>query len=289
MDGAAGLIERAAARLREGINQPEITPRQPVLAAKLAEPSLTPEALVRNCTLDYATLARSGILAPWSGTQRVVEEFRIIKRNIMARWISDEAKLSEGVARTVMLTSSKPREGKTFASISLALAFAAEKELATVLIDADPQRGEVARLLNLASQPGLSEVLSRETQLSEALVQTDLPNLVVLPSGAQGARVPELLSGEGPSLVFAQLARRYPKHVIIIDTAPCLASTGPAALATSVDQIVFVIEAAQTQRSEVEAAIHLLSGCRKISFLLNKIPESTENFGSYSYYGKLSR
>src|SRR4029450_6475242 len=114
--------------------------------AKPAEPSpLTPEALVQNCTLDYATLAGSGILAPWSGTQRVVEEFRIIKRNIMARGqISQERTLSEGVARTVMLPSSKPREGKTFASISLALAFAAEKELETVLIDADPQRGEVA-------------------------------------------------------------------------------------------------------------------------------------------------
>lgn len=288
MDRRAGIIERAAARLREGLNAAEVTPLQPVVITEATRASLTAEALVRSCTLDYVSLARSGICTPWSATRRVAEEIRIIKQNIMARWhTSDDAKTSKGMPRTVMLTSSKPGEGKTFASINLALAFAAEEDLTTVLVDADPMRGDVAKRLNLAPQPGLTEVISGKTRLPEALVQTDLANLIVLPSGAHGPQAPELLSGRGPNVVFADLARRYPKHVMIVDTAPCLASTGPAGLATSVEQIIFVIEAGQTQRQEVEAAVRLLSGCRQISFLLNKAPDSTEHFGSYSYYGAL--
>jgi receptor protein-tyrosine kinase len=222
---------------------------------------------------------------PWSATGRVVEEFRIIKRNIIFRWQTPEyLETSNGSPRVVMVTSSKPREGKTFASINLALAFVAEENLTTVLIDADPVRGDAAKFLKIPPQPGLTEVLSGEVPLTDALIQTDLPNLTVLPSGSNGPHIPELLTGRGPRLLFAELARRYPEHVIVVDTAPCLASTAPAGLAPIVNQIVFVIEAGQTQRPEVETALNLLSGCRYISFLLNKAPGSSEHFGAYSYF-----
>jgi len=183
-----------------------------------------------------------------------------------------------------MVTSSKPREGKTFASINLALAFVAEEGLTTILVDADGVRAEAAKYLNIPARPGFTAVLAGEVALREALVQTDLPNFLVLPSGDHGPHVPEMLTGRGPSLIFAELARWYPEHVIIIDTAPTLASTEPAGLASIVSQIVFVVEARHTQRSEVESGVSLLHACPNISFLLNKAPASSEHFGSYSYF-----
>ncbi len=73
--------------------------------------------------------------------------------------------------------------------------------------------------------------------------------------------------------------------MIIIDTPPCLASTDAAALTPVVSQIVFVIEAGRTQRTEIELSVSLISGCRQISFLLNKAPTgSSEHFGSHAYY-----
>jgi len=187
--------------------------------------------------------------------------------------------------RTVMVTSSRPREGKTYCSINLALAFAAEENLVTVLIDADAVRGDAARLLNVPPEPGLTDILGRERDLHDVLVQTDIPNLLILPPGAHGPRVPELLTGPGPTLLFTEIAKRYPAHVIIVDTPPCLASTDAAALAPVVSQIVFVVEAGHTQRAEIESAVSLISGCRQISFLLNKAPTgSSQHFGSYAYY-----
>ena len=95
----------------------------------------------------------------------------------------------------------------------------------------------------LAQQPGLADVLAGERPLHEALIQTDIPNLVILPPGAYGPHIPELLAGRAPSLLVAEIGRRYPDHVIVMDTPPCLASTDPSALAPISGQVVFVIEA----------------------------------------------
>ena len=103
------------------------------------------------------------------------------------------------------------------------------------------------------TQPGFTDLLTRERRLDEVLIQTDLPNLVVLPPGPPGPHVPELLHGKGPGLVFKEIARRYPEHVIVMDTTPCLASTDPAGFAPLTSHIVFVVEAAHTQQTEVES------------------------------------
>ena len=91
---------------------------------------------------------------PWPATARVVEEFRIVKRNIMAAWQApDYPRAANRPPRVVMVTSSRPREGKTFCSINLALAFAAEENLTTILLDADALHAGVARLLQVPPQP----------------------------------------------------------------------------------------------------------------------------------------
>lgn len=284
MDSRPGLIERAAARLRYAdvlVTEPHAR-RTPEFPGPIAEQP----PLSRQVALDHAHLAQRGISMPWATTARIVEEYRIIKRNIIFRWQTPEyLETARQAPRVIMVTSSKPREGKTFSAINLALAFAAEENLVTVLIDADPVRGDAASSLKVPAEPGLTGVLAGEVRLHEALIQTDLPNLVVLPSGAPGPHVPELLAGRGPGLLFAEIAARYPEHVIIMDTAPCLASTDPAGLAPVVSQIVFVVEAGHTQRTEIESSLNLLSSCRNISFVLNKAPTgSSDHFGAYSYY-----
>jgi len=284
MSDRGGLIERAAARLREGSSRESVPvapgiPESPVTAAALAP-------LSRSIVLDRNRLAQTGIIMPWTTSARVVEEFRIIKRNIMFPWLLPEYPNAQNRApRVVMVTSSRPREGKTYCSINLALAFAAEENLVTVLIDADAVRADAAKVLGVPSEPGFTDILNGERRLDDVLMQSDIPNLVILPPGAHGPHVPELLAGRGPNLVFAEVADRYPEHVIIMDTPPCLASTDPAALAPIVSQVVFVIEAEHTQRSEIESSLSLISNCRSISFLLNKTPVvSSDHFGSYSYY-----
>jgi protein-tyrosine kinase len=293
MDTGPGLIERAAALLKEkgsrtGPRRFEAEPR-PVDAASppISERAELLKPRTRTCILDYVALGEAGLVMPWLTSSRVVEEFRIVKHHLIATWKSIGYPLpSGGSSRIVMVTSAKPREGKTFCSLNLALTFAAEENLTVILIDADPTRAGVGQYLKIPAVPGLTTVLSGEASVTDALVQTDVTNLLVLPSGAPGPQIAELLTGAGASRVFAELIRRYPEHVIVVDTPPVLASTTPAGLSPTVAQIVFVLEAGHTQRAEIEAAVNLLSGCQHISFLLNKAPPSSGHFGSYSYYGK---
>lgn len=289
MDERAGIIERAAALLREGKTETAPANRhaeeEPASAVAPAAP------LSRSISLDRGHLARIGIIMPWTTTSRVVEEFRIVKRNIMFPWqLPDYPKAADRAPRVVMVTSSRPREGKTFCAINLALAFAAEESLATVLVDTDAVRGDAAKVLGLRTDPGLTDILSGGRTLQDVLVQTDLPNLAFLPSGRHSPHVPELLTGRGPNLLLGELAQRYPEHVIVMDSAPCLASTDPVALAPLASEVVFVVEAEHTQQGEIETSLGLLSGCRKISLLLNKAPVgASEHFGSYSYYHNVAK
>jgi protein-tyrosine kinase len=291
MNGRIDLIERAVARLRNS-SDPKRAPAPPAPAPSASEhrpapvPAARTKVLSRTVVLDAPQLLRNGILMPWASTTRIVEEYRIVKRRIMRTWDSREGGAAFGHRpRVVMITSARPREGKTFSSINLALAFAAEENLTAVLVDADTVQGETARTLQLPPEPGLIDVLLGKCSLADALIQTDIPHLVVLPSGLPGPQVPELLSGSAPGAVFAQIAEFYPNHVIILDTPPCLASTDPTALAPNADQTVFVVRAGRTQRPEVESAVSLISSCPQVSFLLNFVPVGTsEHFGTYGDY-----
>ena len=141
------------------------------------------------------------------------------------------------------------------------------------------------RTLQIPPEPGLTDVLAGKLGLSDVLVQTDLENLVVLPPGAPGPHVPELLTSAAPAHLISTITERYPNHVIVMDTPPCLASTDPTALAVIARQVVFVVEATHTQQPEIESALNMISGCSNISLLLNLVPDSaSEHFGSYSYY-----
>jgi len=293
MESRTGLIERAAALLRESGQESPVPPVMPPASeARSAASDARPLAgapvapLRQSVVLDRNHLARAGIMMPWIDAARVVEEFRIVKRNIMVPWQSpDYPRAALRPPRIIMVTRSSPREGKTFCSINLSLAFAAEANLTTILLDADALHGGVAKLLQLPQQPGFTDLLTRERRLDEVLIQTDLPNLIVLPPGPPGPHVPELLHGKGPSVIFKEIARRYPEHVIVMDTTPCLASTDPAGFAPLTSHIVFVVEAEHTQQTEVESGLSLLGGGGHTSFLLNKVPVgSSEHFGSYSYY-----
>jgi len=278
MAESIGLIERAAALLRQqDANEP-----RPSLAPT-AEPALfAPEP---QLTLDRGRLASFGIAIPSSARSRTVEEFRLVKRNLMAAWPQSDLTGDRRSGRLIMITSARPGEGKTFTSINLALAFASERDVKALLVDVDTQHPGLPKIFGIPGEKGIVDVLAGNLELSEVLIQTNLPNLMLLPAGRGGPHVPELLSSREMGALLVELMQRLSDRFIIIDTPPCMASSDAAALAPLVGQIVFVVEAHSTQQEEVEAALSMLSACPQISLLLNKSDTlASEHFGSYGYY-----
>jgi protein-tyrosine kinase len=280
MAETVGLIERAAALLRQQeVAEPAapITPRKATGGAAL---TLTSPQLV----LDRGRLAGFGIAIPSAARSRTVEEFRLVKRNLVGAWSQSDLMADHRSSRLIMVTSARPGEGKTFTSLNLALAFASERSVKALLVDVDTQRSTVPEILGIGGEKGIVDVLAGDLELPEVLIQTNIPNLMILPAGRGGPHVPELLSSREMSALLEELTQRLPDHYLIIDTPPCMASSDAAALAPLVGQIVFVVEANNTQQGEVEAALGTLSTCPRISLLLNKSDSlATEHFGSYGY------
>jgi receptor protein-tyrosine kinase len=234
--------------------------------------------------LDRGRLAGFGIAIPSAARSRTVEEFRLVKRNLVGAWSQSDLMADHRSSRLIMVTSARPGEGKTFTSLNLALAFASERSVKALLVDVDTQRSTVPEILGIGGEKGIVDVLAGDLELPEVLIQTNIPNLMILPAGRGGPHVPELLSSREMSALLEELTQRLPDHYLIIDTPPCMASSDAAALAPLVGQIVFVVEANNTQQGEIEAALGTLSTCPRISLLLNKSDSlATEHFGSYGY------
>src|SRR6266436_1267234 len=277
MAESIGLIERAAALLRQ--HDPFEPDALPHPVAEVDAGPATPELI-----LDRGRLARHGINLPSSGRSRTVEEFRLVKRNLMTQLSQGGSPADQRSSQLIMVTSARPGEGKTFISLNLALAFASERDVKALLVDIDTQHSTMQTILGIPGEQGIVDVLAGTCELSDVLIQTNIANLMILPSGRGGPHVPELFSSNQMAALMAEMTRRFTDRYVIIDTPPCMASSDAAALAPLVGQIVFIVEAHHTQQAEIEAGLSVLSACPRISLLLNKSDTlASEHFGSYGY------
>jgi protein-tyrosine kinase len=287
MAESIGLIERAAALLRQREAAEPGQPAPPVGRPPIveAQPDANEIADVAGpgVALDRGRLASYGITIPSSERSRTVEEFRLIKRNLMTAWPPGGVSGDQRSSRLIMVTSSRPGEGKTFTALNLALAFASERDVKALLVDVDTQHSTLPIILGIPGEKGIVDVLAGNRELTDVLVPTNIGNLLLLPAGRGGPHVPELFSSSQMGALMTDLPRRFPDRFIILDTPPCMASSDAAALAPLVGQIVFVVEAHRTQREEIEAGLGMLSSCPRISLLLNKSEVAGAHFGAYGY------
>jgi Mrp family chromosome partitioning ATPase len=235
----------------------------------------------RQAKLSPTSLAAHGIVLPSGGFSRSVEEFRALKRHV----ISNAMRAGNAQNRTVLVTSARPGEGKTFTSISLALALAYEKDTRVLLVDADAYRQSLMNYLGLSSDSGWLDALSDDAGSATDLeFATNVPGLTILPSGKQRAEIPELMSSRRMTSAWEELTREDPGRFIIMDALPCLTSTEPSILAGLAGQTLFVVAANQTSREDVDTALRNLNASPCVNLVLNKVePLLGEQFKGYGY------
>lgn len=235
----------------------------------------------RYAPIDFNLLRQAGMLVPDSGPAEKIEEYRRIKRPILTKAFDDKGR-PIGNQNLVMITSSLQGEGKTYTAINLALSIATELDQTVLLVDADLARANVSTRLGLNADVGLSEVLSGESDIADALIRTNVEKLSVLPSGKRGANVTELFSSVNTRNLTLELSGRYPDRIVLFDSPPLLAASETVVIANLVGQIIVVVEAEKTSEQSLLEALQLLDAKANVGLILNKTNVSTE--GGY-YYG----
>ncbi len=219
---------------------------------------------------------------------RISEEYRIVVGRVL-RALRDEPD-GAGLHNVVMVTSARPGEGKSFTALNLAGSIAQHSADKVLLVDLDAKLRPISSMLGVDDRLGFHDLVVDPTLRPEDLIlNTAVGNLTFLPVGFRSAETTEIASVRPITPIITRLARRFPKHLIMLDAPPCLSTSDPHTIAPFVGQVVMVVEAERTQRSEVEAALELVRVCPTITMLLNKVQLTTSHtFGAYDYYGSYS-
>jgi len=238
-------------------------------------------------SIDWGKLRLGGMIVPNAEPTRVTEEFRIIKRPLIA-FAGDRSADRAPRSNIILVSSAKPREGKTYVAINLAMSLASERDLNVLLIDADCHHPSIPERLGIKADQGLLDVLQDASlDLGSVLIRTDCPNLSILPSGRRVPESTEIMASQRMADLMDEISERYRDRIIVIDTPPVLSTSETSVLARHVGQVLFVVEAHATGAAQVQEAVSLISVCPHISVVLNKreIAADDGTFGVYSYYG----
>ncbi|ARQ06535.1 non-specific protein-tyrosine kinase [Macrococcoides canis] len=208
----------------------------------------------------------------------ISEQYRMIRSNIMFSSIDIQIK-------KIVITSAAPSAGKstTAANIAVTYAQAGKKVL---LIDGDLRKPTVQYTFETKNVFGLSNVITEQIRLEEAIQNTNIENLSILTSGPIPPNPSELLSSKKFSEKLRQLEEYF--DMIIIDTPPILAVTDAVILSTLVEGTIMVINVENNNREQLVKAKDLLikSDANLLGVVLNNIEKSSkENYYYYEYYG----
>lgn len=248
--------------------------------------------------LDFDLLARQGFFHPSEKPLRLALELRAIKRRLLRRLKFQKRQASKGPRpvegeqrqpNLVLMTSTRPAEGKTFTSINLALSLAVEDNIGTILIDADVPRPKVRAHLGLPPTLGFTDLIDRRDELNmRECLRRDLKSpFALLPEGTWKGRATELYSREEAGAVLREISARFPERIIIVDAPPVLATPEAVILARHVDEVIFVVEANATPEPAVAAALdEILDVNPNVSLVLNRclVSDGAIHYGSYEEY-----
>ena len=147
-------------------------------------------------------------------------------------------------ARTLLVTSAGPGDGKTTVASNLAAALALSGRR-VLLVDANFRRGKLAAEYKLPDSVGFGEALAGG-DFGAAVHESELPNLAVMPAGAMPEHATETVEGGAFERFCGRALEDFDQ--VIFDGAPVMLASETAAMAPRVDGVVSVARASANSR-----------------------------------------
>jgi len=203
------------------------------------------------------------------------EAFRAFRTNVLFSSAQDGA-------RSLVVTSTGPGEGKSMVASNLAISLAQAGQR-VLLIDADMRKPKGHEIFGCKQEPGLSNVMVGSTKASDAVRKTTISGLWVLTAGRIPPNPAELLG----SARFREFVSSLKAHFdwIIIDTPPVMAVTDSSLVAHHASGVVFVVGAEMTSHHAARRAVEQLqqANAKFVGAVLNRV-DLKHNAYYYSQY-----
>jgi len=189
--------------------------------------------------------ANSPIVVEEGKRTLIAEEFRELRTNLNYITFNSKEK-----SKVILITSSIPNEGKSFAAIntSISLCLTGSK---VVLLEFDLRKPKISKELGINRNKGLSSYLVGSTGENEIIQPyPGVPNLSIIPSGPIPPNPSELISSPGLINLFKYLKQHF--DYIIIDSPPVGSVTDAKILAGVSDATLYIVRQNYTHSSFLE-------------------------------------
>lgn len=207
------------------------------------------------------------------------EAFRMVRTNIdfMLKGIENRAK-------TIFVTSTTSKEGKSHTSINLALSLSfSEKKI--LLVETDIRVPKATNYLNVKNEVGLTNYISDpHLKLKDVIVKLEDNNFLdVIPSGVIPPNPAELLMSDRMQELFDKVSNDY--DYIIVDTAAVGLVTDTMLIGHHADLFIYVVRANYLDKRQLHLAetIHNEKRLPNMTILLNGVNHKKGNGYGYGY------
>lgn len=203
------------------------------------------------------------------------ESFRQLRTNLQFANVS-------GKARSILVTSSIPSEGKTTTATNLAIAIAQTGQT-VCLVDADLRRPKVNEYLGLERNAGLTTALIGEADVNDLLQKWGTDELYVLTSGRIPPNPSELLGSQQMKDLIRGLESVF--DTVIIDAPPVLPVTDAAVVSQYVGGVLVVVNTELIKQQVLLKSLSDLElvGANIFGVVLNRLPTKGPDTYSYTY------
>jgi capsular exopolysaccharide synthesis family protein len=211
----------------------------------------------------------------------LVESYRSLLKSIEFRVLDD--------LQVLVVSSTVSGEGKSVVAAHLAVV-AAMLSRRVLMIDADLRRPTQHKLFNVETQPGLTDVITGQVNLADAVQHTGIGNLSVLTSGKAEVYPSRLFESKGLQNLLKQVTHYY--DLVIVDTPPVTACvdaiTLSRTLGSDTGRMLLVARPHVTQKEILMRAISELTNHRTgiLGVAINGItPHQTDSYYRYMLEG----
>jgi capsular exopolysaccharide synthesis family protein len=150
-----------------------------------------------------------------------------------------------GAVKTILITSTVPKEGKTTIAVGLArLLVGAGKRV--IVVDCDLRRPQVHVAFGMAVEPGLANHLTGQVEIDKVIRRDPKSGAEFIPAGRDSFDSSALFESERMRELLDDLSKRY--DLVILDSAPVLAVSDTRVLCRLVNKTVYVVRWADTRR-----------------------------------------